>query len=104
MRTAQVAVTGVAASAWLPLDPYTDAFPDGLFVKVGAGCTLTLQGTADDVFDPTVTPVAFNFGAPFSAIAANAAGQLPFACKAVRINQTAGAAQSTLQVVTKGLQ
>lgn len=103
MRIATVSVTGVAASAWLPLDQYTSAGGgDGLFFKVGAGATATLEVTADDVFNPAVTPVAFPLAAPFTGMTTNVAGSLPFAVKAVRINQSVGGSTSTLQAVVRG--
>lgn len=103
MRVSQVTVTGVAASAWLPVDQYSSGTNDGIFFKVGAGATVTLQVTADDVFDPAVTPIAFDLAAPFAAMVANVAGALPFIVKAIRMNQTAGATTSTLQFVDRGI-
>lgn len=103
MRIASVSVTGVATSAWLPLDPYTSAgSADGLFFKVGAGATAALEVTADDVFNPFVVPVAFPLAAPFAAMTTNVAGLLPFSAKAIRINQSVGASASSLQVVVRG--
>lgn len=102
MRVSQTQVTGVAASPWLPLDFLTsgDSYGCGMFVKPGAGATVQVQATADDIFDPAVTPVAFNVG---SALTANTASALGFAARAVRLNQTVGASTSTLQVVNPGL-
>ena len=104
MRVAAVSVTGVAASAWLPLDSYTDGYGEGLYLTVGAGCTVSVQVTADNVFDPAVTPVAFacNIAALIGAVA-NASGGLLQAARAVRLNQTVGASTSTLQAVTRGI-
>jgi len=102
VRVASVSVTGIAVSAWLPLDQYTDAFGDGLYVKPGAGATVAVEVTPDDVFNPAVTPTAYALGAPFTGVTANIAGQLPFAVKAVRLNQTVGATTSTLQAAVRG--
>lgn len=105
MRVAQVSVTGVAVSAWLPLDQYTESTGDGLFLKVGAGATASLEVTADNIFDPTVTPTAFPIGvAGFTGATTNVAGALPYAARAIRINQTVGGSTSTLQAVVRGNQ
>lgn len=104
MRIASVSVTGVAASAWLPLDHYTGGFGDGLFLNLGAGCTASVEATPDDVFDPAVTPVAYPIGvAALTAATTDAAAAMPFAAKAVRVNQTVGAVATTLQVAVRGL-
>lgn len=102
MRTSQVTVTGVAASPALPIDYHTDASQDGIFVKPGAGATVTVQATSDNVLDPAVTPVWVDLGAPFAGATANVAGVLPFACVALRLNQTVGATLSTLLFVPRG--
>lgn len=104
MRVATVSRTGVGVSPWLPLDNYTDGFGDGLYLKTGAGATVSVELTADDVFDPTVTPIAF----PCNVVAltgatTNVSGGLTQAARAVRINQTVGATTSTLQAVVRGL-
>lgn len=106
MRPASVSlgagVTGV--SAWLPLDPYTDADLNGLYLKFASTGTATLEVTPDDVFNPTVTPVAFALAAPFVGATTNQAGQLVLAAKAVRINAAANATGITLTVVVSGSQ
>ncbi len=103
MRPSTVSVTGVAASPWLPVDYHTDASQDGIFVKVGAGGTYTVEVTPDDIFDPTVTPVAFPTGiAALTAATTNQAAVMPFACRAVRVNQSAGANTTSLTFVPRG--
>lgn len=102
MRIATVTRTGVGASAWLPLDHYTSGVEDGIFVFPNGG-TVTIQVTPDDVFDPTVTPTAFDLPAPFAGATTNVAAALPYAAKAIRINQTVGAGTSTLKVAVRGV-
>jgi hypothetical protein len=104
MRTATVSVTGVAASSWLPLDSLSDGYGDGLYLKCGAGATVSVEVTPDNIFDPTVTPIAFacNIAALTGAVA-NASGPLTQAVRAVRLNQTVGASTSTLVVVVRGM-
>lgn len=103
MRTTQVSVTGVAASVALPLDPYTVGAPEGLFLDVGAGCTVSVEATPDNVFDPTVTPGWFALPAPLAGATADQAVALGFAVKALRLNQTVGANTTTLKVVSRGI-
>lgn len=103
MRVASTSVTGVAASPWLPLDHYTEGYGDGVFVKPGAGATVSVEATADDVFNPNVTPTAFPVGvAALTGATTNVAAALPFAAKAIRLNQSVGVSTSTLQVVVRG--
>lgn len=102
MRVATISVTGVATSNWVPLDPLTTGVSDGLFLTRGAGGTITIEFTPDDVFDSTVTPTAFTVAA-LTGLTANTMAALPCAARAVRLNQTVGAATSTLKVVTRGL-
>ena len=104
MRVSTVSVTGVADSAWLPLDSGTVGPDEGIYVTCGAGCTITVQVTPDDVFDSAVTPAAFAVPvAALVALTASVCAALPLGARAVRLHQTAGAAASKLQVVTQGI-
>jgi hypothetical protein len=104
MRTTQVSVTGVTTSAWLPLDPYGSVAIEGIFLKTGAGATVSVEVTGDNVLDSSVTPVAFACGvAALTAAVANAAAGLLFPARAIRLNQTVGATTSTVQVVARGI-
>lgn len=106
MRPASVSLAaGVTGpSAWLPIDPYTDADLNGLFVKFVSTGSAAVEITPDDVFNPAVTPIAFALPTPFAPAAANAYGQLPLAAKAVRLNATANVGGVTLTVVVSGTQ
>jgi len=104
MRSSSVSVTGVAASAWLPLDAGTVGTNFGLYLTPGAGATVTVQVTPDNVLDASVTPVAFAIPvATLVGATVNIAAALPLGALAVRMNQTAGATTSRLQVVTQGI-
>jgi len=97
-----VSVTGVAASAPLLLDPNTvGAFPS-ILVVVGGGCTVTVQVTLDDPAGAAPVwasaPVAALVGAT-----ATVAASLGMAARAVRLNQTVGAAASTMKALTAGI-
>lgn len=104
MRMTQVAVTGVAVSAPLPLDPNSVGGTSGLYLDLGAGCTASVEITPDNIMQQGVVPVWFPCGiAALTAATVDAAGGVPFGVSAVRINQTAGAASTTLKVVSQGI-
>jgi hypothetical protein len=105
MRPSKTTVTGVTTSPWLPVDAYTAGGAGfGVFVEPGAGATVSVEMTPDDVFDPAVTPVAYATGvAALSGAVANAQGMVGTPVKAFRLNQTVGATLSTLKVVNRGL-
>lgn len=104
MRTQSVTVTGVAASAPLLLDAYTVGDEDGVFIDIGAGCTATVEITPDDIMDPSVVPVWYPTGVTaLTGATTDVAAGLPFAARGIRLNQTVGAALSTLKVVTQGI-
>lgn len=61
MRRKKVTVTGVANSAWIPVDREQAPFALGFGVTVDSGtATYTVQHTFDEVFDTTVTPTAWD--------------------------------------------
>lgn len=104
MRMTQISVSGVAASAWLPVDFYTNGGGLGLYLDVGAGSTVSVEITPDNVLDPAVTPTAWPCGiAALTAATADAAASLTLPCKAVRLNQTVAGAATTLKAVQAGL-
>lgn len=102
MRPVSVTVTGVGNSAWVPVDPLTVGTNDGLFVEPGAGATVAVEFTPDNVMDASVTPVAYTQTA-WSSLSSKTCGPLPMACKAVRLAQSVGASQSRLTVVPRGI-
>jgi hypothetical protein len=106
MRVTSVSTTGgVQVSEWLPLDAYTEATNDGLFCKVTGTVAFGLEVTPDDVFTPAAkaAATAYPLGAPFAAgVVANVSGVLPYAVKAIRINQASGAGTVQLKVVNRG--
>lgn len=103
MRPTSVSVTGVAASAWMPLNQATNASTVGVYVYTGAGATVTVQITADNVFDPAVTPVVLDTGiAALIGATVNTVAALLIPATAIRLNQTVGATLSKLTVVLPG--
>jgi hypothetical protein len=100
----RTSVTGVGVSAPLHIDHRNVGSNPGLFLNVGAGCTCSVEVTPDDIFNPTVTPVWYSTNiALFTGATIDHANQLPFAATAVRLNQTAGANTTVLQVVGRGI-
>jgi hypothetical protein len=104
MRATSVQVTGVAASAALPIDVYT--IGDGATVQLepGAGATVSVQGTVDDVFNPGVVPVWVDV--PVAALIGATTNQsqvLTAPLKALRMNQTVGGSTSTMKVLQRGI-
>lgn len=104
MRPVSVSVTGVADSAVIPIDQYLDPTNIGMGVIVGAGCTVTVQHTFDDVFSPTFNPATATwFNHPtLAALVANADGNYAYPPRGIRLHQTAGANTSTLKLVQAG--
>lgn len=104
MRPVTVSVTGVGVSAPIPIDQYLNPTSIGLGFVCGAGCTATVQHTFDDVFAPGFNPATATwFDHPtMAAMVANEDGNYAFPPRAIRLNQTVGAATSTLTVVQAG--
>lgn len=97
-----VTVTGVAASAAIPLDLNSNSpFNTSLWVKVGAGCTYTIQCTSDPT--STSTPAVWIDHSDATALTVDCAVGLAFPATAVRLNQTAGAAASVFTVIQQGI-
>lgn len=104
MRPITTSVTGVAAGAWIPLDWSTVGRGVGVYVDPGAGATVSVEITPDNVLDPAVTPIAYPCGiAALTGAVADAAGFLELPACAVRINQSVGATTSLLKLVTAGI-
>lgn len=104
MRPVTVSVTGVGASAVIPIDQYQGPTSIGLGAVIGAGCTATVQHTFDDVFSSTFNPATAKwFDHPtMAAMVADEDGNYSFPPRGVRLNQTAGANTSTLTLVQAG--
>ena len=101
MSTSQAtSVTGVAASAPLLLDPNSAAGNSvGVFLEVGAGCTVSVQITPDDPADPAAFWVVTGVG-NFTNRTSNISGELAAPARGIRLNQSVGANTSVLKVVT----
>lgn len=103
MRPASVTRTGVGVTPWLPLDPYSSGYGDGLYAKLTAACTYSIEVTPDNIFDPTVTPQAYPCDvAALTAATTTQSGALLKAARAARLNITGGVGSVIFTVVPRG--
>jgi len=107
MRPVTISVTGVAASVPVPVDQYQNPTDIGIEVIPGAGATVTVQYTLDDVFAVGYNPATGNWfsvsaAALVGAVAAVAA-KITDKATAFRMNQTVGATTSTMRLVQSGV-
>ena len=98
MRPIVKTVTGVANSAWIPVNWRQEDFNISLGVVVSGTITYTIQHTFDDIFDPDVTPVAFDHPT-LAAQSANADDSYKEPVRAIRISNTAGTGSTTLTIL-----
>lgn len=104
MRPIRITQTGVGTSQVIPIDQYLNPTDIGLGVEVQGAATYTIEHTFDDVFDPTFNPATASwFPHPtLVALSANADGNYAFPPSACRINQTAGAGSTVLNLIQAG--
>lgn len=99
------ATAASTASGWIPLDIHQTPFNVGFgVVKTGTGdITFRVEHTFDNIFDPSVTPVAF-VHEDVSAASANIDGNYAFGIRAMRIASVSasGVAGASLRVVQVG--
>lgn len=104
MKTQMVAVAGVSASRWIPLDTNLNPFNVGFgVVKTGNGdLTYTVQHTFSDINTDT-SAQAFDHS-QVSGRTSNIDGNYAFAVAAVRLNVTAtsGTATAIMRVIQSG--
>lgn len=101
MRPVTVSITGVAASAPIPMDDYQNPFNVGFGVKATGTVTYNVEHTFDNVFDSTVSPTWFQ-NSTVTAQTTSKDGNYAFGVKAIRLNVTAGTGTATLTVIQSG--
>ncbi len=94
MRPSSVTVSTATFSNWIPVDWTRKPFELGVQVKnltTTTTATWKLEITDDDIFDPNVTPTAFDAPSPFEAgsQAASEICVITVPCRAVRLNVSA---------------
>lgn len=98
MRPQVVTQTGVGATAWIPVDRVQKPTNISLTLKVGGTANGNIEFTTDDVFDASVTPVAFVVTG-MQSVSANTASNIVVPVQAVRANVTSGTGTFTLTIL-----
>jgi len=88
MRPQVFTKTGTGTSAWIPVDYKQAPFNVGMGCVVSGTVTYDIEHTFDDVFDSTITPVAFSHSTASGST--NTDGNYAFPIRAVRITVGAG--------------
>ena len=103
MRPKKVTVTTAAEtgqSAWIPVNYRQEDFNVGIMCDVTAGTpTWNVQVTMDDVFDPSVTPVAIAALAPLETGTADEIGSITTPCRAVRLYHASSTGTTTMTII-----
>lgn len=98
MRPQVITQSGTGSTAWIPLDYKQNPFNIGLGIVVNGTITYDIEHTFDDVFDTTITPVAFKHSS-LTAQTTNKDGNYAFPVRAIRVNNTAGTGSTTLTIL-----
>ena len=98
MRPQVIMQSGTGSTAWIPLDYKQNPFNIGLGIVVNGTITYDIEHTFDDVFDATITPVAFKHSS-LTAQTTNKDGNYAFPVRAIRVNNTAGTGSTTLTIL-----
>ena len=103
MRAKKITVTGTGTSAWIPLDNKQAPFNVGIGCVIVSGtATYSVEHTFDDIWDTTVTPVAFQ-NSGITAQTTNKDGNYAAPVKAIRLNVTAGTSPVVAMTIIQGL-
>ena len=98
MRPQIISITGTGTTAWIPLDYKQNPFNIGFGVVVNGTITYDVEHTFDDVFDSTITPVAFKHST-LTGQTSNKDSNYAFPIRAIRLNNTAGTGTSTITIL-----
>lgn len=98
MRPQVISKTGTGTTAWIPVDYKQSPFNVSVAAVVNGTITYNIEHTFDEVFDPSVTPVAF-IHSVLTAQTTNKDGNYAFPVRAIRINNTAGTGSTTLTIL-----
>lgn len=98
MRPQVISKTGTGTTAWIPVDYKQSPFNVSVAAVVNGTITYNVEHTFDEVFDPSVTPVAF-IHSTLTAQTTNKDGNYAFPVRAIRINNTAGTGSTTLTIL-----
>ena len=98
MRPQVIKKSLTGTTAWIPMDYKQSPFNVSFAVVVNGTITYDIEHTFDDVFDTSVTPVAFKHASVVSQ-SANKDGNYSAPIRAMRINNTAGTGDTTLTIL-----
>lgn len=102
MRPQVITQSSAGTTAWIPLDYKQSPFNVGFGVTIGGGTlTYSVEHTFDDVYDSTVTPVAFAHST-VAAQTTNKDGNYAFPVRAVRLNVTAWTSGTATFTILQG--
>ena len=102
MRPKKYTLTAPGVTAWIPVDFKQDPCNIGLSVVITTGpATYTVEHTYDDVFNPTVTPVAYP-NAGLTAQTVSKDGNYIIPIMAVRLNLAALTAGNVSLTILQG--
>lgn len=103
MRLKKVTVTGVGTSNWLPVDNKQAPFNLSVgCVLVSGTATYSVEYTYDNVYDTTVTPVAFALST-ITAATTSKDGVINNPVMAIRLNVTGGTSPVVSLSMIQGL-
>ncbi len=98
MRPQVITKTGTGTTEWIPVDYKQNPFNIGLGLVISGTLTADVEHTFDDIWDTTITPVAFKHSTLVGQTA-NKDGNYAFPIRAIRINNTAGTGTTTLTIL-----
>lgn len=103
MRPKKVTVTtaaDVGQSAWIPVNYRQADFNLGIKCDVTAGTpSWVVQVTMDDIFDPSVTPVAVAAPSPLEAGTTDEVGNITIPCRAVRLYHASSTGTTVMTII-----
>lgn len=102
MRPHTTTVSSIAASAWIPVDYKQSPMSLGVgCVLVSGTATYSVEYTFDDIYDTTVTPVAFVLST-INAATTSANGVINTPIRAMRLNVTGGTSPVVAMTIIQG--
>lgn len=102
MRPTSVTVSSATSSAWIPVDYTQNNFNVGIFISMTGTATWSVQVTSDNIFDPTVTPVAIAALSPLDTNTTNEIGSITTPVRAIRLNVSAWTSGDVVMTVVQG--
>jgi hypothetical protein len=99
-----VTVTGVATSAWIPMDYFRNPFNVGLGVTITGTATYTVQHTFENPNNPeNTTPTRIFDHETLDDATVNDDGNYAFPVAAIRLDVTASTGSVTLDIIQAGI-